>query len=229
MHILILIFTLLFSIPVSIYAQATPTIVPTAAQQLPTTTPIQAQQQPQQTPTTALPAVPGRPTGGTTLPGGAVVPTHISTANCDVCGYCNGMTADQVPGRWASCRQCIYAGLGEGEINPLDNKTIQGTAEGIPTPDLFHIYTDLGCISTRPGEFAAQMSSFFFSVIGGIAFLVFIYGAGIIATSRSDPGRLEQGKKAIYGAIAGLLFALFSVFIIRFIAGGIGIPGIGGN
>jgi hypothetical protein len=139
------------------------------------------------------------------------------------------MTADQVPGRWQSCRQCIYNGFGPGDINPLDNKTIQGTAEGIPTPDLYHIYTDFGCLSTRPGEFASQISSFFFSIVGGISFLFFLYGAGIIATSRSDPGRLNHGKRVIYGAIAGLLFALFSVFIIRFIATGLGLPSIGGN
>lgn len=159
---------------------------------------------------------------------GAVIPTHISTATCDACGYCNGMTTDQIPSRWQSCRQCIYANFGREEINPLENKTIQGTKEGIPTPDLYHIYTDLGCVSTRPGEFAGQVSGFFFSIVGGIAFLFFIYGAGIIATSQSDPGRLAHGKRVIYGSIVGLLFALFSVFIIRFIATGIGLPQIGG-
>lgn len=184
--------------------------------------------QPQATPTpsqvsptqTQNPQVPGR----STTP--VQKPTHISTANCDVCGYCKGMTADQVPDRWRSCQQCVYPGF--GEIDPLSNKTIQGTEAGIPTPDLFHINTDLGCISTQPGEFAAQISSFFFSIVGGIAFLFFIYGAGLIATSRSDPGRLNHGKRIIYGALVGLLFALFAVFIVGFVSTGIGLPQIGG-
>ncbi len=168
---------------------------------------------------------PGRP--GATTP--AVAPTHIGTATCDVCGYCKGMSLEQVPDRWQSCRACIYRGLGEGEVNPLDNKTLIGTVDGIPTPDLFYIYTDFGCLSTRPGEFASQISTFFFGIVGGLAFLFFIYGAGIIATSRSDPGKLNHGKRILYGSIIGLVFALFSVFIIRFVAQGIGLPEIGGN
>ena len=181
-------------------------------------------QQPTLTPTPTLP--PAQKATATPIPPTPVQkPTHISTANCDVCGYCQGMTADQVPDRWRTCQQCVYPGF--GDIDPLSNKTIQGTEAGIPTPDLFHINTDLGCISTRPGEFAAQISSFFFSVVGGIAFLFFIYGAGMIATSRSDPGRLNQGKRIIYGAIVGLLFALFAVFIIGFVSTGIGLPNVG--
>lgn len=182
------------------------------------------QQQPQQQAPTAVPPT----TAPTRAVTGAIVPTHISTATCDACGYCNGMKLEEVPGGWQSCRQCIYGGFGPGELNPLDNKTIQGTQAGIPTPDLYHVSTDFGCLSTRPNEFANQLSSFFFSVVGGIAFLFFIYGSGIIATSRSDPGKLNHGKRVIYGSIIGLLFALFSVFIIRFIATGIGLPNIGG-
>jgi hypothetical protein len=99
--------------------------------------------------------------------------------------------------------------------------------EGIPTPDPDKYYTDFGCLSTKPGEFAAQISSFFFSIVGGIAFLYFIYGAFLVATSRSQPGKLNHGKRVIYGSIVGLLFALSAVLIIRFISSGLGIPGLG--
>lgn len=158
----------------------------------------------------------------------ATVPAHISTANCDVCGYCKGMTLEQVPDRWQSCRKCVYPAFGAEDLNPLEDKTIQGTAElGIPSPDIYHIYTDFGCLATKPGEFAAQISGFFFSIVGSLSFLFFIYGAGVIATARADVDKLNQGKKIIYGAIAGLIFTLFAVFIIRFIATGIGLPGLG--
>ncbi len=158
----------------------------------------------------------------------ATAPAHISTANCDVCGYCKGMTLEQIPDRWQSCRKCVYPAFGAEDINPLEDKTIQGTAEsGIPSPDLYHIYTDFGCLATKPGEFAAQISGFFFSIVGSLSFLFFIYGAGVIATARADVGRLQQGKRIIYGALAGLIFTLFAVFIIRFIATGIGLPGLG--
>ncbi|OGK29477.1 hypothetical protein A3D06_00015 [Candidatus Roizmanbacteria bacterium RIFCSPHIGHO2_02_FULL_40_9] len=144
---------------------------------------------------------------------------RINIANCDVCGYCDG---GQVPGRWESCRKCLYKDTGNAP--PASNKTLIG----IPTPDPGHFYTDFGCISTLPNQFAAQITSFFFSIVGGIAFLSFLYGSAIIATSRSDPSRLNHGKRIIYGAIIGLLFALFSIFIIKFIASGLGLPGIGG-
>lgn len=182
-----------------------PTAVPTAAPTLPAAAAV----------ATPTPAAPARPN--------ATIVPHQTIGNCDVCGYCNGMTLQQVPARWQSCRQCIYRGLGEGEVNPLENKTLIN----LPSPDLFHIYTDFGCLSSKPGEFASQISTFFFSVVGGIAFMFFIYGAGVIATSRSDPGRLNQGRRIIYGAIVGLLFALFSVFLLRFIATGVGLPGLG--
>lgn len=188
------------------YAQEAPDAVPPTNTPTPTIAP------------TATPAaqIPQRPA--------APLTPHESMANCDACGYCNGMTLEEVPDRWQSCRQCIYQNLGAGEINPLENQTLKL----VPTPDLYNIYTDLGCVSSQPGVFAQQISSFFFSIVGAIAFLFFIYGSVVIATSRSDPGRLNKGRRIIYGSIAGLLFALFAVFILRFIAQGIGIPNLGG-
>ncbi|MBP9797846.1 hypothetical protein KBC70_01740 [Candidatus Woesebacteria bacterium] len=194
--------------------------------------PIQAQEAPEAIPPTNTPTPTPTPTVAPTATPAAQIPQrpaapitpHEGMANCDACGYCNGMTLEEVPDRWQSCRQCIYKNLGSGEINPLENQTLKL----VPTPDLFNIYTDLGCVSSQPGVFAQQISSFFFSIVGAIAFLFFIYGSVVIATSRSDPGRLNKGRRIIYGSIAGLLFALFAVFILRFIAQGIGIPNLGG-
>ncbi len=142
---------------------------------------------------------------------------HTSIANCDVCGYCNG---EAPPGRWEACRNCVYPGA--GKVAATENKTLIN----IPTPDPQFYFTDLGCISTRPEAFASKMSDFFFKIVGGIAFLFFLYGAGIIATSRANPEKLNYGKRIVYGAIIGLLFSLFAIFILRFIATGLGLPGI---
>lgn len=144
--------------------------------------------------------------------------TVIGEANCDLCGYCKGQPPSQ---SWAKCRSCLYKAVGESVAS--ENKTLIG----LPTPDPNHYYTSLGCLSTDPGEFAGQTATFFFSIVGGIAFLYFLYGAGIIATSRADPERLNHGKRVVLGAVIGLLFVLFSVFIIRFLAGSLGIPGFG--
>lgn len=142
----------------------------------------------------------------------------VGEANCDLCGYCKGQPASQ---SWAKCRKCLYPVIGDSAAE--ENKTLIG----LPTPDPNHYYTSLGCLSTDPGEFAGQAAKFFFSIVGGIAFLYFLYGAGIIATSRADPERLNHGKRIVYGSIVGLLFVLFSVFIIRFVAGSLGVPGFG--
>ncbi|MFQ5452388.1 MAG: pilin [Candidatus Paceibacterota bacterium] len=145
----------------------------------------------------------------------------VRTGNCDVCGYCAG---SQPPSDWESCRRCLYPTQAKEGGPASNNKTLIG----IPEPDSSHFYTDFGCISTSPGEFTAQITSFFFSIIGGIAFLYFLYGSGVIATSRADPERLNYGKRIVYGSIIGLLFAIFSVFIIRFLSTSLGLPGIGG-
>lgn len=149
---------------------------------------------------------------------GASSTTTVNEANCDLCGYCKGQ---QPPQTWEKCKECLYKGVGGASAE--QNLTL----EGLPTPDPEHHYTSLGCLSTNPGEFASQMSTVFFSVVGGIAFLYLLYGAGVIATSRADPERLNHGKRIIWGAIVGLLFVLFSVFIIRTIAVSLGVPEFG--
>lgn len=144
--------------------------------------------------------------------------TTINEVNCDLCGYCKGQPAPQ---NWEKCRNCLYKAVAGASAE--QNRTL----EGIPTPDPGHHYTTLGCLSTDPGKFSGQVSTFFFSIIGGIAFLYMLYGAGIIATSRADPERLNHGKRVVWGSILGLLFVLFSVFIIRLLATSLGIPEIG--
>ncbi len=166
----------------------------------------------------------------TPTPGvGVAFPTdepHKSIANCDLCGFCQGVT--KVPGAWQACARCLYPGVAKAgvEADPTTLGTLTTADGAIPTPDPNHFYTGFGCLSTQPGEFTTQMSSLFFSVIGGIAFLSFIYGTAVIATSRSDPGRINQGRRILIGSIVGLLFALFSVFIIQFISRSLGLPGI---
>lgn len=186
------------------------TFAPVFAQTLPTATPFIK-------PATPTPGV------GIALP---IEEPHKSVATCDVCGYCQGVA--KVPGNWQACARCVYPGVAKAGTNadPTSLGTLT-TADGvIPTPDPNHFYTGFGCLSTQPGEFTAQMSSFFFSIIGGIAFLAFIYGTAVIATARSDAGRLNQGRRILIGSIVGLLFALMSVFIIQFLARSLGLPGI---
>lgn len=152
-------------------------------------------------------------------------PTPASRVNnCDVCGYCEGMA--KAPSDWQSCRACVYPQFDDkaganGEVDPFSKITLIDA----PATDIYHYYTSLGCISTQPGEFAQQIANVFFGVVGGLAFLTFLYGIGIVATSQGNPERLNYGKRMVYGAVAGLLFAIFSVGIIQFLTSGLGLPG----
>lgn len=157
------------------------------------------------------------PTGGDPLP----QEDPLNTSYCDACGYCYS-DPDNVPSDWEDCRDCLYPGVGGASARSQD------TLRGHPTPHPDHYYTMLGCLSTVPGEFTEQMTTVAFSVVGGIAFLALLYGAFIVATSRGNRDKLNYGKRIIYGALAGLLFVLFSTFLIRFVASDIlKIPGFG--
>lgn len=144
-------------------------------------------------------------------------------ASCDACGLCqkDGQLFP-TPGSWEACRDCIYPGA-----SGMETLLIEPTAGIPPTPAIGQHYTSLGCINTALGDFtqpgaAAGLSTlllgFIFRIAGGIAFLYLLYGAFLILTSQSNPERLEQGKKTVFGAVVGLVFVLMSVFITNFVA-----------
>ncbi|KXK10298.1 MAG: hypothetical protein UZ22_OP11002000811 [Microgenomates bacterium OLB23] len=104
--------------------------------------------------------------GATATPGvGLPLPTdtpHKSIANCDMCGYCQGVA--KVPGSWQACARCLYPGVAKAgtDTDPTTLATLTNADGLIPTPDPNHFYTGFGCLSTQPGEFTTQMSSLFF-------------------------------------------------------------------
>jgi len=145
-------------------------------------------------------------------------------ATCDLCGYCLYQTP---PSNWESCRRCLYP---EASANPQDNQTllINPVNNLPPTPYPGRWYTFLGCISTNLGSFEErgaagsvvnQLLRIISSLIGGASLISLLYGAFILLTSQNNPEKITQGKKMIFGAIAGLIFAISAVFIIGFIGG----------
>ncbi len=170
-----------------------------------------------------LTILPGKPT--------AQAPTAIPTeglryAACDLCGYC---PPNPAPKSWPSCQKCLYP-----NINPdptvMDSLRVD-TENNLPiTPAPGRQYTFLGCLGRGTGGFTEEGTSggviqsllnIIFSLAGGIAFLYLLYGAFVITASQEEPERLNYGKRVVYGAIAGLIFTLGSVFIVKFIASGI--------
>lgn len=112
---------------------------------------------------------------------------------CDLCGYCEGGTE---PSDYQACRTCIYDGTTR--------------KEGVS-------WTVLGCVKTDPGSFTQQMLQLTTGVIGGIMFLVFLYGGFKLLTSAGDPQQIATGKRLVTSSIVALLLIIFSLVILRFV------------
>lgn len=109
-----------------------------------------------------------------------------------------------------------------------------GGASGGPSPTCNGgrgIDTAIGCIPIEnTSEFIAFILRWAIGIGGGIAFLLIVYAAFMIMTSRGNPERLKAGQELLNSAIAGLILLIFSIFILRVI--GIDIlklPGFGGT
>lgn len=147
---------------------------------------------------------------------------NAQTTACDLCGVCEGNPA--IPNDYLRCTQCLYT-------NPavVDDSTQPPTIVTKPGGPKDEIsWTVIGCLPTTPAAFTQKIVQFVTAIIGGIAFLSFLYGGFIVLTSSGDPERLTSGKKIISSAILALLIILFAVFLFRFVGITIlKIPGIG--
>ena len=80
------------------------------------------------------------------------------------------------------------------------------------------IETAIGCVPyVNINEFTGYMLAWFIGIAGGTAFIMMIYGGFLIITSAGNPERVGSGKVILTSAISGLLFLVFSVFILRVI------------
>jgi hypothetical protein len=160
-------------------------------------------------------------------------PTGPRYAACDLCGYCPPNTAPQ---SWPSCQKCLYPNI-SSDPTTMESLIIDPETNLPPSPFPGRQHTFLGCLGKGEGGFGEEgaagsviqsILNIIFSAAGGIAFLYLIYGSFVVATSQANPEKLNYGKRVVYGAIAGLVFTLASVFIVKFIASGIlKIPGFG--
>jgi len=77
--------------------------------------------------------------------------------------------------------------------------------------------TGLGCIPTSPEDLAKWLLSNALVMGGGIAVLLSFFGGISIILAGGDPEKINQGKQIITSALSGLLFIVFSIFLLRFI------------
>lgn len=77
--------------------------------------------------------------------------------------------------------------------------------------------TALGDIPTTATGFAQKVLSIGLGLGGGLALIFMVYGSIRILVSTGDPKKISEGREIIVAAVAGLLFIIFSVIILRFI------------
>jgi len=158
---------------------------------------------------------------------------EVRYADKDLCGY---SPSNPVPQSWSACQKCLYPNIANSDPTANETLIVDPETNLAPTSIPGKQYTYFGCLGDSSGftsEGAAggviqSLLNIVFSITGGIAFLYLLYGSFIITTSQANPEKLNYGKRVVYGAIAGLIFTIGSVFIVKFIASGIlKIPGFG--
>lgn len=86
------------------------------------------------------------------------------------------------------------------------------------------VVTALGDIPTEPAALVRWILGWAISIGGGIAVLLSLWGGVTIILAGGNPEKINEGKEIITSAISGILFIVFSVFLLRFI--GVDILGI---
>jgi hypothetical protein len=91
------------------------------------------------------------------------------------------------------------------------------------------VKTALGCIPTQDTqEFVGWILRLAIGIGGGIAFLLMLFGGIKMITSAGNPEAVKAGQELITSALMGLIFIIFSLFLLQLIGVKIfEIPGFG--
>lgn len=77
--------------------------------------------------------------------------------------------------------------------------------------------TAIGNIPTDPPAFVGKILTIALSLAGALALIIMVIGAIKVLMSANDPQKVANGRDMIIGAVAGLLFLIFSVLILRYL------------
>lgn len=84
--------------------------------------------------------------------------------------------------------------------------------------DKSYINTALGCIPIADANaFIKWFLGYAILLAGGVAFLLMLSGGLMVIVSSGDPNRVKAGSELITSALAGLLFIIFSLFLLRLV------------
>ena len=138
---------------------------------------------------------------------------QLMVSNCSVgqtCsnGLCNTTPVGEQPeGPFELCAQ---AGVNNDECLRCAAGQSPYSAPGI--------WTGVGCIPySDPAETVRSLISIGLGISGGVVVLMSLAGAFLLSTSQGEPKRVDEANSLITSAVAGILFIIFSVTILRFI------------
>jgi hypothetical protein len=83
------------------------------------------------------------------------------------------------------------------------------------------IYTGLGCIPTSTSGFTSALLTFLAGTAGAISLVLMLVATIQIMTGGDNAEQVKKGRELFTGAVTGLLFIIFSVTLLRIIAGDI--------
>jgi hypothetical protein len=88
------------------------------------------------------------------------------------------------------------------------------------------IDTALGCMKVDPSGFTSQLLGFLAGIAGAISLVIMLIATIQIMSGGDNAESVKKGKELFTGAITGLLFIIFSVTLLKIIAGDIiNLPG----
>lgn len=83
------------------------------------------------------------------------------------------------------------------------------------------IETALGCLPYETDGFTSSLLLFLAGISGGITLIVMLMATIQIMTGGNNPEQVKKGKELFTGAVTGLLFIIFSVTLLKIVAGDI--------
>jgi len=156
-------------------------------------------------------------TSGCIISGGQD-PCGQATDGCTQCigGFCQrpGSNPPITPNTTAVPPTPVPTSTGGGAVYCNNNKGVTTSIGCIPISDI--------------NSFAAWMLSKLIYVATGIAFILMVYGAFQITTAGGDAKKVQAGSELISSTIAGILFIILSLLILKIVGIDIlKIPGFG--
>lgn len=142
----------------------------------------------------------------TPTPVGGLTPTVTPgplVPECNLCGYCKGGT---VPTDYAECVACVYSD--PGNLTDPSAQAPQTPIEGVE-------WTIFGCMESGVAGYTQQWIIISTAAVGGLSFVLILFGGYLILTSQGSHEKLRKGRKLIITGVSAALLVFFAVAVLQ--------------